>query len=104
MLLDLGIAQLKADRLQFGERALLVLAHQPRIARDIGREDRGEPTFDASWPCGLHGASPVVDDPTPTGAAHALSKGATSRLLGGLCASQKANWHGKIPAAVGLML
>jgi hypothetical protein len=29
-------------------------------------EDRREPTFDTSWPCGHHGASPVKDDPMPT--------------------------------------
>src|SRR6516164_1999035 len=43
VLLDLRIAQLAADRLQFGERAFLVRPHQPRIARNIGGEDRGEP-------------------------------------------------------------
>ena len=42
MLLDLRITQLAADRLQRGERALLVRPHQPRIARDIGGQDRGE--------------------------------------------------------------
>jgi len=80
MLGDLRIAQFTPDRFQRGEGPFLVRPHQPRIARDIGREDRGESTFDASGPCGLHGASPVVHDPTPTGAARALSKGATSRL------------------------
>ena len=46
MLLDLGIAQLSSDRLQRRERAFLVLAHQPRIARNIGRQDRREPPLD----------------------------------------------------------
>ncbi len=31
----------------------LVGLDKARIAGDIGREDRGEATFDASWPCGL---------------------------------------------------
>jgi len=48
VLLDLGISQLAPDRPQCGERAFLVRPHQPRIARDIGREDRREATFDAS--------------------------------------------------------
>jgi hypothetical protein len=42
MLGDLGIAELAADRLQRGERALLVRPRQPRIAGHIGGEDRGE--------------------------------------------------------------
>jgi hypothetical protein len=45
------------------KRAFLVRPHQPRIAGDIGREDRREPSFDASWSCGLHGASSVAEDP-----------------------------------------
>jgi hypothetical protein len=46
MLLDLGIAQLPPDRLQCRERAFLVLAHQPRVAGDVGRQDRCEPPLD----------------------------------------------------------
>jgi hypothetical protein len=42
MLLDLWVAELAAHRLQRGERPLLVLPHQPRIARDIGGQDRGK--------------------------------------------------------------
>jgi hypothetical protein len=34
--------------------------------RIIGRENYREPTFDASRPCGLHGASPIAPDLTPT--------------------------------------
>jgi hypothetical protein len=34
-----------------------VLLDQTRVARDIGGEDRREPTFDAGWPCGLRGVS-----------------------------------------------
>ena len=63
---DLRIDHLGAERLEPAERAFLVGLDQPRVAGDIGREDRREPTFDASWPCGLHGASPVADNPTPT--------------------------------------
>jgi len=77
---DLRIDELTTQRLEAFERAFLVRPHQPRIARHIGGEDRGEATFDASWPCGLHGASPVGNDPTPTGAPGALSKGAASLL------------------------
>ena len=29
------------------------------------RDDRGEPSFEPSWPCALHRASSVVDDPIP---------------------------------------
>src|SRR6516165_6224725 len=59
MFLDLGIGQLAAKRLQRGEGPLLVRSHQPRVAGHVGREDRGETAFDASWPSSLHGASPV---------------------------------------------
>ena len=39
---DLWVAQLATDRLQFGERAFLIRAHQPRVARHIGGEDRSK--------------------------------------------------------------
>ena len=68
-----GSISSRAERLEPAERAFLVGSDQPRIAGHIGREDRREPTFDASWPCGLHGASSVADDPTPTSAWRALS-------------------------------
>src|SRR5437899_2286388 len=42
VLCDLRIDQLPPCRLQAFERALLVLAHEPRIARHIGGEDRGK--------------------------------------------------------------
>ena len=42
VLLDLGIGQFASDRLQGGQRALLILAHQPRIAGNISGEDRGK--------------------------------------------------------------
>jgi hypothetical protein len=41
-----GVAELAADRLERGERALLVGAHQPRIPGDIGRQDRRQPALD----------------------------------------------------------
>ena len=63
---DFRIEELATQRPEPFERALLVRAHQPRVARHIGGEDRGETAFDASWPCGLHGASPVPGDPTST--------------------------------------
>jgi hypothetical protein len=43
VLLDLGIGHLAPKSFQRGEGAFLVRSHQPRIARDIGGEDRGEP-------------------------------------------------------------
>jgi hypothetical protein len=46
MLGNLGVDQLAPDRLQRRERPLLVLAHQPRIARDIGRQHRRQPPLD----------------------------------------------------------
>src|SRR5262249_49603987 len=58
---------------QPAERSFLVGSDQARIAGDIGREDRREPTFDASWPAGLHRTSSVADDPTPASALRALS-------------------------------
>jgi hypothetical protein len=70
---DLRIDHLGAQQLEPAERAFLVGFDQARVAGDISREDRREPTFDASWPCGLHGASSVATNPTPTGAPRALS-------------------------------
>jgi hypothetical protein len=43
---DFRIDQLGAQRLEAAECAFLVCLDQPRIARDIGRQDRREPTFD----------------------------------------------------------
>ena len=54
MLGDLGIEHLAAQRLQRRVRTLLVLSHQPRIAGDIGRQDRRQPPLDALSP-GSHG-------------------------------------------------
>ena len=39
---DLRVDQLAAERFEPFERAFLVRPHQPRIARHIGGEDRGE--------------------------------------------------------------
>ena len=39
---DIRIEKLAAQRFEAFERALFVRAHQPRIPRDIGGEDRGE--------------------------------------------------------------
>src|SRR3984893_8784418 len=47
MLGDLGVRYFAAQRRQDRVRAFLVLAHQPRIARDIGRQDRRQPALDA---------------------------------------------------------
>jgi len=46
MLGDLGIAEFPADRAQCRERALLIFAHQPRIAGNINSEDRCQPALD----------------------------------------------------------
>jgi len=43
---DLRIDELAAMRLETLERPFLVRSHQPRIARHIGGEDRGETAFD----------------------------------------------------------
>jgi len=48
MLLDLRIDQLLEMRLEPLVGALLVLAHQARVARHIGGENGGQPAFDAS--------------------------------------------------------
>jgi hypothetical protein len=65
---------LDAERLEPAERAFLIGLDQTRRAGDIGREDRRKPTFDATLPCGLHGASPVEDNPILTSARRALGK------------------------------
>jgi hypothetical protein len=70
---DLRVDDFGAQRLQPPEGAFLVGFDQARIAGDIGRKDRREPTFDASWPGGLHRTSSVADDPTPASALRALS-------------------------------
>ena len=41
MLLDLGVGYLSPQRLQRSERAFLIRPHQARVARDIGRQNRG---------------------------------------------------------------
>src|SRR5207253_4660628 len=58
---------------------------------------------DASWPCGLHDASSIADDPTPTRARHALSMraGATRSLravAGAPSGSSRSNGGGSRPA------
>jgi hypothetical protein len=50
---DLRIDRPGAERPEPAERAFLVGLDQARVTDDIGREDRCEPTFDASRPCGL---------------------------------------------------
>ena len=70
---NLRIDHLGAEHPEPAERPFFVTFDQARIASDIGREDRREPTFDASWPGGLHGASSVADYPILSGAQRALS-------------------------------
>jgi len=77
---DLWVDHLGAQRLEPAECAFLVGLDQARIAGDIGREDRREPTFDATTPGGLHGVSSLADDPTPMSAQRALSNLAEGTL------------------------
>jgi hypothetical protein len=70
---NLRIDNLGAEHPEPAECSFLVNLDQPRVAGDIGREDRGEAAFDASWPCGLHGASLVPCNSTSTAAQSALS-------------------------------
>ncbi len=65
---DLRIDQLGTERIEPAARPFLVNLDQALVADNIGLEDRREPTFDASWPCGLQGASLTADDPTGMGA------------------------------------
>jgi hypothetical protein len=46
MLGDFGIAEFTANRTQCRERALFVLAHQPRIAVDIDRQNGRQSSLD----------------------------------------------------------
>ena len=46
MLCDLGIDDIAPVRLERCESTLLVNAHQPTVAGDIGRKDRRQPPFD----------------------------------------------------------
>ena len=55
MLGDFGIAEFTANRTQRSERALFVLAHQPRIAGDIDRQNGCQPSLDPPF---AHLASP----------------------------------------------
>jgi hypothetical protein len=57
MLGDFGIAEFTANRPQCCERALLVLAHKPRIAGNIDSEDRRQPALD---PLSAHPAGPAT--------------------------------------------
>src|SRR5947207_11966818 len=85
---EFRIDDFAAQRLEAAQRAFLVDFDQARIAGDIGRQDRREPTFDASWPCGLHGASSIANDPTRTGARRALSmRAGVTRSLSAVAAS-----------------
>src|SRR5262249_10980099 len=67
MLSNFRVDYLGSEGLQPAERSFLVGSDQARIPRHIGREDRRKPTFDTSWPCGLHGASLLAKILTPTG-------------------------------------
>src|SRR5215469_15350196 len=60
---DLGVAQLSEDRAQCRERALLIFAHQPRIASNINSEDRCQPALD---PLSAHPAGPATRCSTDT--------------------------------------
>jgi len=57
MLGDFGIAEFTANRTQCRERALFVLAHQPRIAGDIDRQNGRQSSLDPRF---AHLARPVL--------------------------------------------
>jgi hypothetical protein len=59
---DLGVRDVVAPRGQCRVRALLVRAHQLRIARDIGRQHRRQSPLDALSP-GVHGADATAISP-----------------------------------------
>jgi hypothetical protein len=58
MLGDFGIAEFPANLPQRRERALFVLAHQPRITGDVGRQNGGQSSLElrATPPAGRPGA------------------------------------------------
>ncbi len=60
VLLDLWIGELAAQHPQPFERAFLVDADEPRIAHDIGRQDRRQP---ALYPLFAH--CPALPNPHP---------------------------------------
>ena len=65
---DLRIDQSARNALSRAERAFLVGAHQPRIARHIGGEDGGETALDPIRRSSLHGRSPgrtILDREAP---------------------------------------
>ena len=70
---DPRIDDFGAQRLEPAEGAFLVGLDQARVARDVRREDRREPTFHARLPCRLHGVSSVANDAIPSGTERALS-------------------------------
>ena len=47
MLGDLGVDELAAVRLEARERTLLIVADEPAVAGDVGREDGGQPPLNA---------------------------------------------------------
>ena len=61
-LLDLRLDQLTEMRLEALVRAVLVHAHQPRVARHIGGEDRGK-TAGRGHGCGSPRSSGAMDGP-----------------------------------------
>jgi hypothetical protein len=80
---DLRIDHSGTELPEPAERAFLVDLGQARMPR-IGREGRCKPAFDASWPFGLHGGSPFVQDLTPTSGERALGidESIARRMLG----------------------
>src|SRR6516164_5555680 len=60
MLGDFGVAEFTANRTQCRERALFVLAHQPRIAGDIHRQNGRQSSLDPRF---AHPGNPALRDP-----------------------------------------
>ena len=66
MLGNLGLGHFPAQRHRGCMRALLVGTHKPAVARDIGRENGGEPPLDPLWaqralPCGRPASCRAAD-------------------------------------------
>jgi hypothetical protein len=59
---DLGVRHFAPQRRQGRVRALLLLAHQPRIPRDIGRQYRRQPPLNA-LSLGVHGGDATAISP-----------------------------------------
>src|SRR5215813_12205531 len=86
MLSDLGLRHFAAQRRQCRVRALLVLAHQPRIASNIGRQHRRQPALDTLSPGAHYGDGTAVSPFTLVlgrAATHRTSRATSGLSVGG---------------------